>query len=92
MGKKTFSVRTTPTGKTVWHLLASQGKDRLLALLLDWFEKEFGRSDLVEQLNTLTSDYEKTGRSVLDDARFNSSCRKLVEKKGGVNVHPRARG
>ena len=90
MGKKTFAVRTT-TGKTLWHLLASQGNNRLLALLLDWFEIKFGRSDLVEQLNTLTSDDGKTGRSVLDDARFKRPCHELVEKKGGVNVHPRAR-
>ena len=34
MGKETFTVRMT-TGKTLWHLLASQGKERLLKLLLD---------------------------------------------------------
>ena len=90
MEKKTFAVRTT-TGKTLWHLLASQGKDRLLKLLLDWFDTKFGRHDLVEQLNTLTSDHGKTGRSVLDDATFHRSCCKLVKKKGGVNVHWRYR-
>ena len=91
MEKKTFSVRTTPTGKTVWHLLASQGKDRLLVLLLDWFQKKYGSSDLVEQLNTLTCDDEKTGRSVLDDAMFQRPCHELVKKMGGVHRHPKAR-
>ena len=90
MEKKTFAERTT-TGKTLWHLLASQGYDRLLALLLDWFDSKFERRDLVEQLNTPTSDDGKTGRSVLDDATFHMSCCALVKNKGGVNVFRRNR-
>ena len=91
MDKKTFSVHTTPTGKTVWHLFASQGKDQLLALLLHWFKNKFGRRDLVEQLDTLTFDDEKTGKSVLDDAMFHKPCLELVKKMGGVHRHPKAR-
>ena len=85
MEKKTFAVRTT-TGKTLWHLLASQGKDRLLNLLLDWFDIKFGRDDIVEQLNTLTSFDGRTGMSVLDCANPRGSCFGLVASKGGVNV------
>ena len=43
-----FAVRTT-TGRTLWHLLASQGKARLLKLLLDWFETKFGRREFAKQ-------------------------------------------
>ena len=88
MEMEKFAVRTT-TGRTLWHLLASQGKDRLLKLLLDWFDTKFGHRELAKQLNTLTSDDGRTGKSVLDDAIFNKSCFVLVAKKGGVNVHPR---
>ena len=90
MDKNTFAERTS-TGKTLWHLLASHGNERLLALLLDWFDMKFGHGDLKAQLNALTSDDGKTGRSVLDDAMFHRSCCKLVKKKGGVNVHWRYR-
>jgi len=90
MKKDTFAARLT-TGKTLWHLLASQGKDRLLKLLLDSFETEFGRHDLVVQLNTLTFDHETSGRSVLDDAMCHRSCRNLLENKFGVNVLRRNR-
>ena len=83
MEKETFAVRTT-NGKTLWHLLASQGNDRLLALLLDWFEIKFGHRDLKAQLNTLTSGDGTTGRSVLDVAY--KSCCELVRNKGGVSV------
>ena len=90
MDKKTFSERTS-TGKTLWHLLASNGNERLLALLLDWFDMKFGHGDLKAQLNALTSDDGKTGRSVLDDATWHRSCYNLVKMKGGVNVHWRYR-
>ena len=45
----------------------------------------------MEQLDTLTFDDEKTGRSVLDDAMFHNPCRGLVKKMGGVHRHPKAR-
>ena len=67
-----FAVRTT-TGRTLWHLLASQGKARLLKLLLDWFETKFGRRELAKQFNTLTINDVRKGKSVLDDAIFHRS-------------------
>ena len=91
MDKKTFSVHTTPTGKTVWHLFASQGKIQLLGLLLHWFKDKFGSRDLKEQLDTLTINNETTGKTVLDDAMFHTPCHDLVKKMGGVHRHPKAR-
>ena len=87
MDKKTFSVHTTPTGKTVWHLFASQGKIQLLGLLLHWFKDKFGSRDLKEQLDTLTF----TGKTVLDEAMFHPPCHDLVKRMGGVHRNPKAR-
>ena len=43
------------------------------------------------QLNIVTSDDGK-GKSVKDDAMgVNGTCRDLVAKKGGLNVHPRSK-
>ena len=91
MDKKTFADHTTPTGKTVWHLFASQGKIQLLGLLLHWFKDKFGSRDLKEQLDTLTINNETTGKTVLDDAMFHTPCHDLVKKMGGVHRHPKAR-
>ena len=87
MEKDTFTARMT-TGKTLWHLLASQGKERLLKLLLDWFHIKFGDHELKKQLNTLTINDTRKGRSVLDDATFYRSCHALVANKGGLHSHP----
>ena len=85
----TFSARTT-TGRTLWHLLASQGNARLLKLLLDHFDSKYGRTEIEKQLNILTSN-DGTGKSVKDDAMFNKLCRELVANKGGVNAHPKVK-
>ena len=91
MDKKTFADHTTPTGKTVWHLFASQGKIQLLGLLLHWFKDKFGSRDLKEQLDTLTINNETTGKTVLDEAMFHPPCHDLVKRMGGVHRHPKAR-
>ena len=91
MDKKTFADHTTPTGKTVWHLFASQGKIQLLGLLLHWFKDKFGSRDLKEQLDTLTINNETTGKTVLDEAMFHPPCHDLVKRMGGVHRNPKAR-
>ena len=70
-------------------MLASQGKDRLLKLLLDWFDTKFGRRELAKQFNALTINDVRKGKSVLDDALFHRSCHALVANKGGLHSHPR---
>ena len=85
------SAARTSTGRTLWHLLASQGNARLLKLLLDHFDSKYGRPEIEKQLNILTSD-DGTGKSVKDDAmQTNGCCRDLVAAKGGINVHPKVR-
>ena len=90
MEMDTFAARTS-TGRTLWHLLASQGNARLLKLLLDHFDSKYGRPEIEKQLHILTSN-DGTGKSVKDDAMpSNKLCRDLVANKGGKNVHPKVR-